>query len=270
MKIALCLYGNLRTYNKCYRSLYKRIIEKYDTDIFIHTWNTLDNKSSAWHNYKCDSENVLDNTFLESLYKIYGATSIEMENQVLEDLGYVNTTSRRISKFALKCMVHSMAEVNRLRYEYQCKYNIEYDYIVFTRPDILFYHDLELEKYIDKTSENCFYTAGSINNSIRLNDLRRFGATDVLFYATPTVIDHVFTDEEYIYNNLCNIETTQFGQEYSFIDAVSKLGHQVMLVNFLYDRDFIICRPLPDNLKEKCLFIWKKYYNLLKMHIIRP
>ena len=38
-KIALCISGYLRTFEECYPSIYKNIIEDNDVDIFIHTYD---------------------------------------------------------------------------------------------------------------------------------------------------------------------------------------------------------------------------------------
>jgi hypothetical protein len=39
MKVAICISGQPRAYNKGYEYLKKNLLDRYDCDIFIHTWN---------------------------------------------------------------------------------------------------------------------------------------------------------------------------------------------------------------------------------------
>jgi hypothetical protein len=39
MKIAVQLFGHLRTYKKCFPALKKHLLSKYDCDIFIHSFS---------------------------------------------------------------------------------------------------------------------------------------------------------------------------------------------------------------------------------------
>ena len=40
MKIALCISGQPRSFEKGYEYHYKNIIENNDVDVFIHTWKS--------------------------------------------------------------------------------------------------------------------------------------------------------------------------------------------------------------------------------------
>ena len=52
MKIAYIITGHLRTIDKCYKSFFKNIYVE-NSDIYIHTWSTVDMKTRSWHKYKC-------------------------------------------------------------------------------------------------------------------------------------------------------------------------------------------------------------------------
>jgi len=43
MKIAICLSGHLRTFDKTFRSIKEKLLDVYDCDVFISTWNNLGN-----------------------------------------------------------------------------------------------------------------------------------------------------------------------------------------------------------------------------------
>ena len=42
MKIALCLSGQARSYEKGYEYHKKNLLDHYDVDVFYHTWRPLD------------------------------------------------------------------------------------------------------------------------------------------------------------------------------------------------------------------------------------
>ena len=42
MKIALCFSGQPRSYEKGYEYYKKNLLDHYDVDVFIHTWDTDD------------------------------------------------------------------------------------------------------------------------------------------------------------------------------------------------------------------------------------
>ena len=52
MKIAIQLFGHLRTYKKCLPALKKHLLNKYDCDIFMHTWDTYNHNTKTWHKNK--------------------------------------------------------------------------------------------------------------------------------------------------------------------------------------------------------------------------
>jgi hypothetical protein len=40
MRVAVCISGELRTYKENYESLKKNILDPYDADVFLSSWNT--------------------------------------------------------------------------------------------------------------------------------------------------------------------------------------------------------------------------------------
>ena len=39
MKIAVQIYGHLRTFEQTYKSIQKNLLSLYDCDVFLHTWD---------------------------------------------------------------------------------------------------------------------------------------------------------------------------------------------------------------------------------------
>ena len=49
LKIAVCFFGHLRTFEKCAPKLRENMLNKYNCDIFMHTWDKLNHNTLTWH-----------------------------------------------------------------------------------------------------------------------------------------------------------------------------------------------------------------------------
>lgn len=67
-------------------------------------------------------------------------------------------------------MLYSMEECNKLRWEYERKNKIKYDYIVILRPDVELWNPLVLENFIEATPakdiNKSFYFGGFLSISV--------------------------------------------------------------------------------------------------------
>lgn len=238
MKVAIQMFGHMRTYLQCYEALRKNLLNYYDCDIFIHTWDEIEHKTQTWHNDKMMDDQKITEKDIE---QIYSCKAIKIEHQHVQEKGCIEANGLKISKFGIESMLYSMNEVNRLRKEYQQKNNIQYDFIIFIRPDILLYDRLNLEKYINGL-KNGFFTVGNYKNNAILNDFRNIGASDILFFAQPAVMDKIFENFNLVKLQILEKETSLWGPEYSFIYAIQQMGINVYLINYLHGINWEICR----------------------------
>ncbi|KAA6227157.1 MULTISPECIES: hypothetical protein [unclassified Campylobacter] len=150
MRLALCLFGHLRTYKQTYQSLFKNIVktnlnDNWEIDIFLHSWDEFEKSGFAWYNgeeiFKGLNGKVLSNEDKEELCKIYNPKSYLIEH-LNEDKG----------------MFLSIKKVQILALEYAKEKLINYDYTLLTRPDIYFDTPLRLNTYIK------FYENKAIRN----------------------------------------------------------------------------------------------------------
>lgn len=134
MKIALCLYGQPRNYIKGYETIKTHILDKYDTDIFFHSWET-DTK------YDVSPWRIVDNAKidLDGVIKLYKPKSFLVEKSMTfyPSLGvgynktpYVKNSSNILSQYYSRTMVRNIF----LSY---CQNNsVSYDVVIATRFDI--------------------------------------------------------------------------------------------------------------------------------------
>lgn len=243
MKIAVLLFGHMRTFEKCYKSLQRHLLSKYDCDIFIHTWDKIDHNTATWHRYRMADQMKSGDRLKKSIYDLYKPKKVVMESQVVKDLGDITAENFKISKFGIKSMFHSMAQANDLRRQYEQETGTKYDYIVFVRPDVLLSTPFLLENFIDFNCKgHTLYTVGNLKSG-RINDWKHVGASDVLFFTKPETVDLIFQDTSKLLKQVFSQKTSKYGPEYSFICFLEQLGINVFLINYLYGNCFKILRP---------------------------
>lgn len=132
MKIALCLSGQTRNWKSSYDSIRTQIIEKYNVDVFIHTWD-VKGKMVPHHyieNYN-DNFDKVDYEFID-FYK---------PKKIKIDSPQYNIFKKKIgdSRFYNTLMMwYSIDKSNELRKEYEFENNIKYDVVIRCRFDLFF------------------------------------------------------------------------------------------------------------------------------------
>lgn len=247
-KIAIQLFGHMRTFKQCHRALVQNLLKQYDCDIFIHTWDTLDHNTKTWHTFRMGFD-MTPEQLRRAVINVFHPVAMQMETQHPIDMMYVDSDGFTISKYGLYAMLHSMVTVNTLRQDYQRANNTKYDAVVMLRPDVRLLTSLNLDRYINgRYPSNAWYTAGRVYDV--LNNLQYAKALDVLFLANPDVMDTVFKNMPVIWNQILNPKTTKYSPEYSLICAIENLGIPVFLINYLLGRDFKIKRYRPNLLRR--------------------
>lgn len=139
MKIALCMSGHMRTWEKCYDNLKKNILSKYEVDIFISTWNVIDYQGNI------DDENIVN---LDDISKIYGSSLKECEIENYQEvLPFLSEHASNITANIgvgcqpIRCIsmfYKNYKSINMIR-------NLDYDIVIKTRPDLVYFGDIVLE-----------------------------------------------------------------------------------------------------------------------------
>ncbi|MFY4756014.1 hypothetical protein ACOTV8_08330 [Campylobacter jejuni] len=139
-RLAVHLFGALRTYKQTYKSFFNNIIDinKQDgwlIDIFLHTWDQFDTGSAHSH------------------LKYSGLTGVKIGIHDIEEIiGIYQPKKHLIESPILNSnkpgMYITLEKVNSLKLDYEKECNIKYDYHLYTRPDIMFFKPLRLDDYI--------------------------------------------------------------------------------------------------------------------------
>lgn len=144
MKVAICLSGQTRNWKSSYDSIKNQIIEKYNADVFIHTWNVCG--KTIPHNFINDYSDNFDKIDYEFI-KYYNPKKIKI------DWPEYDTFKQKINEsrfYNTLMMWYSINKSNELRKEYESENNLKYDVIIRCRFD-LFFKNFEINN-IDKNT----------------------------------------------------------------------------------------------------------------------
>jgi hypothetical protein len=231
LKIAVCFFGHLRSYQKCAPFLRRNLLKYYDCDLFMHTWSKLDHDTQTWHKLKRMDGLVRR----EDITNTYGQLKgIEIEEQNPKDLGNIKIKTRNAKKdnmqmsiFGMGAMFHSMRESLRQCEEYAVKNKVKYDYILFIRPDIWLKKPLKIQKILDELSEReiaCgFFTFAHSVSKITAG-LEDMGGLDLCFFATPKTMSDIIKNNALAIKDFKPGMLIDFCPEYSFIQLIKARG----------------------------------------------
>lgn len=161
MKIALCLSGQPRSFEKGYEYHKKNLLDHYDVDVFIHTW--------------------ADSPGLEELFKLYDPVSVMVEQKPVGDFDerFTNTPNAVVHppRFTV-AMLYSIFKSCELKVAHELTNKFSYDWVIKSRTDYALNIKLPFEK-LDNTKlyiPNC----RMVPTRDFGNDQFAFGGSDVM------------------------------------------------------------------------------------------
>ena len=220
MKVALCLSGQMRGYLKAYPSVKKNIIDVFNPDIFIHTWDDL-GKSNNLHHRALPSPIVhylprklhIDLPYFSSLFphfsaeissesivneselrKLYNPKACVVEKspslEEYDDFFGFKVPNKMIQKHPKtmwsRHLFYKVYKCNELKKDFEQQNDFKYDLVIRLRPDLSIGEVISPQ--IDENTLYFRYRTINISNQI----------SDQYFYADSDTMDNVCD----IYNNI--------------------------------------------------------------------
>lgn len=265
MKIAVCFFGHLRTFKECATHIKHNLLDKYDCDLFMHTWSTYNHHTKTHH----ENRDIKGDVNKNLIVKTYGEfKDIIIEKQIVKDMGYVNITrSQTISLFGIYSLYHSMKESYSLCERYSREKNKKYDLIVMVRPDIALLDPLELDTYISSIPlnelEKAYFTFVGGSAKVHI-DFRNLGGNDLMFFGKPNVISSIM--------NGADTELSRIGEslkidlpEHILFNIVKQQGLGIYIIDY---SGWAIIRPMSFKSKLSRIIRFKANKNLLKIEFL--
>jgi hypothetical protein len=248
LKIAVCFFGHLRTFKQCAPNLRKNLLQRYDCDLFMHTWSKTNHNTATWHKNRL----AQNDTKKEDILAAYGNfKAMDIEEQHPQDYGCAHfavtstSTPTTISIYGMGAMFYAMSRVNKLREDYEKKHNIKYDFVVFLRPDVLLKTKFDIGALLsgqyESDIDNAFVTIGNPFTPVS-RGFQSFGAVDTFFFGRPSVISKVIGNLPDVRKLFKPGENYRNGPEYELIRHAENMGCIPYLMNLKYGRDVEILR----------------------------
>lgn len=142
MKIALCFFGQLRSPQETFPTIYENLIKPNGIeDIFIHSWDFSEIKEAPSYDFdhrkysytfKNEDIDFINNNFHPKKFKLDDNNIIKTHPNYREFFEHNQT----LRQFNLQSGYYSLKEVNNLKNEYKKENNVAYDAVVVMRMDL--------------------------------------------------------------------------------------------------------------------------------------
>lgn len=157
MKVALCISGQMRSFQECYPSQYENLIQRFDPDVFVHTWSEQGHSVRETPMAKSTtptSENLSE--VIETLYHPKKKLIEDFEPSYTDSLHGVSVPeslklAEPISYKGALPMFYKIWACHQLCLDYAEEQGFEYDLVIRLRPDL--YIDEPLDE-IQQVSES--------------------------------------------------------------------------------------------------------------------
>lgn len=154
MKAALCLSGHMRKFMETVGPLTRYIINPYQCDVFIHTWDVLGYSCV----YKSDGSLDSSSTPVEQIKQLYKPKKI-----IVESTSFIEELKSQGNQYAphlrdvpkpvghMFSMFYKIYAANELKRMYTIETGTEYDCVIRCRPDLMFTGPVKIEDPQDNT-----------------------------------------------------------------------------------------------------------------------
>jgi hypothetical protein len=251
MKVAVQIFGHLRTFEQCAPTLREHLLDRYpDHDVFVHTWDRLESETVTHHERFCVPSPVDDET-IAAIKWHYQPKRIAVEAQPPRQMGELSfSNGKHISISGIRYMFASMQRANQLRENYSAETGTRYDVVVAVRPDIALYRPLDVDAFLsysrpptlpsDETTRTRYAAFGPA--PLILNDLRGLPATDLLFFARPEVMTRVLKLADDVDQYDMKAEVAPSRPRHLMNTYCTDIGIQTAVIDYVRPRDFEIVR----------------------------
>lgn len=256
-RIAICLFGHLRTFHKTFESFSKHLIapnqlDGYEIDIFIHTWDEVDHSTINYYNKTSVSLNdsYSINDAVKDIKDLYQPCEflIEAQKEVEEHIIFEKIGNFKRSVKGCLNNSYTIYKSNQIREKFSENNNLKYEWVIMTRPDINFCKDFRInamfetfKKYnFNIPKKGLFYASIPFGRQNEIEDDRFICGCDLIFFARPEIITiaaSLYEDFEnnIDYNNFYSMEVWWF--KFWKMQVLD-----IRRINYNYPQDFNILR----------------------------
>jgi len=206
MKVSLCISGQPRFYKQGFLEIKKTFIDRYDCDVFLHTWHSdslIGKGYDSTHSGAGNLIGVVEEDTPNSLVTLYKPVSflIDEPKNFHHNITFTPENIKAgVQPNNIFSMFYSIKKSIDIKKEYEVLNNFEYDLTVRLRFDSAFSDYIELEKH----SPEQLYVLRSGNPAVYY-DIFGFGTSTLMNYYGNTFnnIEKVWNpDKHFIGENI--------------------------------------------------------------------
>ena len=185
MKIAICLSGQPRTWEKCYPQWMDIFKDQGEIDFFFHFWdyNTLPSILRTVNGHRELKDELLTENEQQHIIETLAPKKFLFEGR--KPIVYWNSTLPDDKQFGgwTKEQFYSLYYVSHLKRSYEVEHNFQYDVVIRMRADLWFDHKHELISPAPNTVYTGHCGVDSTFNTYRVGD--------VFYYADSPTFDQM-------------------------------------------------------------------------------
>ncbi len=172
MKVAICMSAHLRSWKITYPTLRSKIIDKFNADVFLDTWDTIDLKSCVKTESIKDIIQIALNTKKIHIEPFLNDKGIQYESIIGHDRHGLNGIGN---------LFYKISSADKMRREYEKENNFQYDIIFRLRPDILINNESEIQTtdLVNAKDNNLIYIP-DFGHYAGINDQFAFGSNQTM------------------------------------------------------------------------------------------
>lgn len=164
-KIALCLSGQPRYVSIGYEYIKKHLLDKYDVDVFVHTWFDVENVNKQFEfspHLMYNRTGKLEENVIETITNLYHPKKIEVSQSIkfeTFDVDYGLCLPNSVHS-----MFYSIYKSNSLKKQYESVNDFKYDVVIRCRFDVIIDNFL-----LEDINDDEYYVSGEIHRSGQFN-----------------------------------------------------------------------------------------------------
>jgi len=159
MKVAVCISGLPRNYEQGFKELKKWFLNKYDCDIYIHTWYDTTSVFETGHDYLEKKTYTFTQSDYDKILKLYKPKAYEFQIPIPFDEtdirgSHLNYKLHNILSAAYSIQAcYNLLKESNIEYDYIIRYRFDLQFTKYVSPKCIFLKDIT---QLDPNKYNCF------------------------------------------------------------------------------------------------------------------
>lgn len=203
MKIAISLSGLPRQYKKGYEELKKWFLDRYDCDVYIHTWKDTSTVFQTGHNFSPDKSYSFTEKDYQNILDLYKPKTYKFQKPITFDsTGITSGLGIKLNVslanfYSIKCS-YDLVKNSKITYDLIIRYRFDLQFTDYISPECIFLKDIT---QVDPSVLNYFaYSKEQSGRLLEIDDLFAVSSPEIMeTYCNvfSWILYYLFVDTKY-------------------------------------------------------------------------